>query len=196
MNTSVLSTPSSNPNLVPFEGLALEEPSFIGAIISRVNPTATTFVPVFKAYQDEFEECGRSASGDQFYYNLLVKLGTIRAENRDEKWRMPSPQGCHVCSSLPGGDYNLPTAVEHAICVFRLRPPSHLLLASVSGYQRTLQDPVFQPVQSDNPFHEECQQLSPLAQSRTVHPVLLLPRAVSLDWILREGDRCLVDHQT
>ena len=30
-------------------------------------------------------------------------------------------------------------------------------------------------------FHEEYQQLSPLAQGRTVHPVLLPPRAVSLD---------------
>lgn len=100
--SSVLSNSSSNTNLAPFEGLAPDEVSFIEAIISRVNPAVTTFVPVFKAYQDEFEECGRSASDDQFYYNLLLKLGMIRAENWHEKWRIVKEHFGYSSSSFVG----------------------------------------------------------------------------------------------
>ncbi|KAG8838213.1 hypothetical protein FRC18_005711 [Serendipita sp. 400] len=85
---SVISTSSSNPNLNPFEGLGAEEITFIDAIISRVPPSVTKFVSVYKAYQDEFEERGLSSSDDQFYYHLLLKLGMIRAENWQDKWNI------------------------------------------------------------------------------------------------------------
>jgi protein SFI1 len=85
---SVISTASSTPNLVPFEGLSQTQVEFIDSIVKRVPSSVTTFVPVFKAYQDEFEERGLNATDDQFFYNLLLKLGMIRAENWQERWKL------------------------------------------------------------------------------------------------------------
>lgn len=85
---SIVSTASSTANLTPFEGLTDDEVTFIESIINRVPSSATTFVPVFKAYQDEFEERDLNASDDQFYYNLLLKLGMIRADNWQGRWRL------------------------------------------------------------------------------------------------------------
>ncbi|KIM30161.1 hypothetical protein M408DRAFT_294465 [Serendipita vermifera MAFF 305830] len=86
--SSVATSSSSGTNLQPFEGLSPPEVAFIDAIIRRVPSHVTNFVPVFKAYQDEFEARGQSATNDQFYYNLLLKLGMIRADNWVERWRI------------------------------------------------------------------------------------------------------------
>jgi protein SFI1 len=83
---SVVSTGSSSTNLLPFEGLTHDEVAFVDSIINRVPSSATTFVPVFKAYQDEFEDRELNATDDQFYYNLLLKLGMIRADNWQARW--------------------------------------------------------------------------------------------------------------
>jgi protein SFI1 len=85
---SVVSTNSSSPNLLPFEGLTHDEVAFVDSIITRVPSSATTFVPVFKAYQDEFENRRLNATDDQFYYNLLLKLGMIRADNWQARWNV------------------------------------------------------------------------------------------------------------
>lgn len=83
---SIASSASSAPNLAPFEGLTPDQVAFISSIIRRVPLSVTTFVPVFKAYQDEFEDRDLNPTDDQFYYNLLLKLGMIRAENWQKRW--------------------------------------------------------------------------------------------------------------
>jgi protein SFI1 len=83
---SIASTASSGLNLAPFEGLTADQVAFVSSIIRRVPSSVTTFVPVFKAYQDEFEVRGLNPTDDQFYYNLLLKLGLIRAENWQQRW--------------------------------------------------------------------------------------------------------------
>jgi len=85
--SSAAGSSSSTSNLQPFEGLSSPEIAFIDAIIRRVPSRDTNFVPVFKAYQDEFEARGQNATNDEFYFNLLLKLGMIRAENWRERWR-------------------------------------------------------------------------------------------------------------
>jgi protein SFI1 len=85
--SSAAGSSSSTSNLQPFEGLSSPEIAFIDAIIRRVPTRDTNFVPVFKAYQDEFEARGQNATNDEFYFNLLLKLGMIRADNWRERWR-------------------------------------------------------------------------------------------------------------
>jgi protein SFI1 len=85
--SSAAGSSSSTSNLQPFEGLSSPEIAFIDAIIRRVPSRDTNFVPVFKAYQDEFEARGQNATNDEFYFNLLLKLGMIRADNWRERWR-------------------------------------------------------------------------------------------------------------
>jgi len=88
ISSSAVGSSSSANNLQPFEGLSPSEIAFIDAIIRRVPSHVTNFVPVFKAYQDEFEARNQSATDDQFYYNLLLKLGMIRADNWSERWKV------------------------------------------------------------------------------------------------------------
>lgn len=83
---SIASTTSSGPNLAPFEGLTADQVAFISSIIRRVPSSVTTFIPVYKAYQDEFGDRGLNPTDDEFYYNLLLKLGLIRAESWQQRW--------------------------------------------------------------------------------------------------------------
>lgn len=112
---SVVSTGSSTSHLIPFEGLSKDEVTFIDSIIHRVSSSVTTFVPVFKAYQDEFEERGLNATDDQFYYNLLLKLGMIRADNWQEKWRTVKEHFNYASDDLPVAEFpSDSTAVRRA----------------------------------------------------------------------------------
>jgi protein SFI1 len=97
--SSAAGSSSSASNLQPFEGLSPSEVAFIDAIVRRVPSHVTNFVPVFKAYQDEFEANGQNATDDQFYYNLLLKLGMIRAENWSERWRVVCDHWGYTVSS-------------------------------------------------------------------------------------------------
>ncbi|KAJ4488143.1 hypothetical protein J3R30DRAFT_3695788 [Lentinula aciculospora] len=66
-------------------GLSTEEVGLIDAIIERAGPAATTFLTVFKAYNDIFLERGLDPH-ETIYYEKLLKLGTLKGTSWRDKW--------------------------------------------------------------------------------------------------------------
>lgn len=66
-------------------GLLVEEVELIDAIIERAGPNATTFLTVFKAYNDILLERGLDPH-EVVYYGKLLKLGTLKGSSWGEKW--------------------------------------------------------------------------------------------------------------
>ncbi|OBZ75235.1 hypothetical protein A0H81_04426 [Grifola frondosa] len=87
------STPVAIPELV---GLTPEEVDFIEEVIERAPATATTFLLVFKAYNDILKERGLDPHNEVVYYNRLLKLGTLKGKNVGEKWAMVKAQQGYV----------------------------------------------------------------------------------------------------
>ncbi|TCD64438.1 hypothetical protein EIP91_004083 [Steccherinum ochraceum] len=103
------SSVQSIPELI---ALTPEEIDFIDAVIERAPPSATTFLTVFKAYNDILQERGVDPQDEVVYYGKLLKLGNIKGKNWGEKWQtvrdmqIPSgPPSKHQLSRHP-----LPTA--------------------------------------------------------------------------------------
>jgi protein SFI1 len=59
----------------------------LDSVIERASPTATTFLPVFKAYNDILQERGIDPH-EVVYYGKLLKLGTLKGKNWGDKWEM------------------------------------------------------------------------------------------------------------
>ncbi|KAF9069947.1 hypothetical protein BDP27DRAFT_1447443 [Rhodocollybia butyracea] len=76
------STFSTVPELA---GLAAEDVQLIDEIIERAGPTATTFLTIFKAYNDILLERGLDPH-EVVYYGKLLKLGTLKGSSWKEKW--------------------------------------------------------------------------------------------------------------
>ena len=72
------STTTSIPELAC---LSPEEVDFIEAVIQRAPATATTFLTVFKAYNDILQERGLDPQNEVVYYGKLLKLGTLKGKN-------------------------------------------------------------------------------------------------------------------
>ncbi|GBE82341.1 hypothetical protein SCP_0407250 [Sparassis crispa] len=83
----------SVPELVD---LSPEEVDFIDAVIERAPASATTFLTVFKAYNDLLQERGLDPQNEVVYYGKLLKLGTLRGKNWGEKWAMIKQQQGYV----------------------------------------------------------------------------------------------------
>lgn len=64
----------------------------IDAIIERAGPSVTSFVPIVKAYNDVFMDRGLDAAEDVAFYQLLLKLGIIKAANWGERWNYVKDQ--------------------------------------------------------------------------------------------------------
>ncbi|CCL99150.1 uncharacterized protein FIBRA_01165 [Fibroporia radiculosa] len=77
---------SSTVSVPELTGLTSEEVDFIDAVIERAPATATTFLTVFKAYNDILQERGLDPQNEVVYYGKLLKLGTLRGKNWGEKW--------------------------------------------------------------------------------------------------------------
>ncbi|CAD6580193.1 MAG: hypothetical protein TREMPRED_002685 [Tremellales sp. Tagirdzhanova-0007] len=58
----------------------------IERIIDRAPRSATSWPQVYRAYEDELEENGLSVATDTTYYQILLKLGVIRAPTYGERW--------------------------------------------------------------------------------------------------------------
>ncbi|KZT11400.1 uncharacterized protein LAESUDRAFT_734266 [Laetiporus sulphureus 93-53] len=69
-----------------FAGLTPEDVEFIDTVINRAPATATTFLTVFKAYNDVLQERGLDPQEEVAYYGKLLKLGTLKGRNWGEKW--------------------------------------------------------------------------------------------------------------
>ncbi|TFY66150.1 hypothetical protein EVG20_g4945 [Dentipellis fragilis] len=88
----------SNPELA---SLTPDQVDFIDDVIKRASPSATTFLTVFKAYNDVLRERGLDPQNEVVYYSKLLKLGTLKGSNWGEKWRTVKAQNGYVAVSAP-----------------------------------------------------------------------------------------------
>ncbi|KAI0093593.1 hypothetical protein BDY19DRAFT_989156 [Irpex rosettiformis] len=84
--------------------LSLEDIEFIDTVISKAGPSATTFLTIFKAYNDTLQERGMDPQHEVVYYGKLLKLGTLRGKNWGEKWEMVKGQQLNTGVKLPAKD--------------------------------------------------------------------------------------------
>ena len=68
-----------------------EDVKVIDAIIGRAS-SATTFLTVFKAYNEVLAELNLDAEEDVVYYKFLLKLGVVRGRTWGEKWSSAKTQ--------------------------------------------------------------------------------------------------------
>lgn len=81
------------------QALTRQDIEFLDAVIQRASPTATTFLTVFKAYNDILNERGMDPQNEVVYYGKLLKLGTLKGKSWGDKWRMVKLQQGHVWDS-------------------------------------------------------------------------------------------------
>ncbi|KAL0946958.1 hypothetical protein HGRIS_013114 [Hohenbuehelia grisea] len=94
--SSALSVPELT-NLLPADVELLD------AVIARAGPSATTFLTVFKAYNEVLQERDLDAN-EVVYYGKLLKLGTLKGRNWGEKWNLVKAQNGFIDqSSRPSG---------------------------------------------------------------------------------------------
>lgn len=98
-------SPPSKPALLPEDslhtditlsvpelaGLTEQEVELLDAVIQRAGNSATTFLTVFKAYNDVLNERGLDPH-EVLYYGKLLKLGTLKGRNWGDKWSMVKTQ--------------------------------------------------------------------------------------------------------
>ncbi|KAI0748015.1 hypothetical protein C8Q80DRAFT_1104403 [Daedaleopsis nitida] len=77
-------------------GLSAEEIDFIDDVISRAPTTASTFLPVFKAYNDVMQERGIDPQNEVVYYTKLLKIGTLKGMSWSDKWSLVKEQQGYV----------------------------------------------------------------------------------------------------
>lgn len=82
---------SSAPELL---ALSQHEIELIDAVIARAGPSATTFLTVFKAYNDVLNERGLDPH-EVLYYGKLLKLGTMKGHSWGAKWDVVKRQYNH-----------------------------------------------------------------------------------------------------
>ncbi len=88
-----ISHPPTAPELV---GLSAEEIDFIDEVVGRAPATASTFLTVFKAYNDVLQERGLDPQNEVVYYGKLLKIGTLKGKNWADKWNMVKEQQGYV----------------------------------------------------------------------------------------------------
>ncbi|KAF7440452.1 hypothetical protein PC9H_000797 [Pleurotus ostreatus] len=66
-------------NLLP------QDVELLDAVVERAGANATTFLTVFKAYNDILQERGLDPN-EVVYYGKLLKLGTLKGQNWQDKW--------------------------------------------------------------------------------------------------------------
>lgn len=79
---------SSTPTSATTElaSLSPSDVQVIDSIIERAGPTASSFLPVFKAYNDIMRERGTQETEVKYYAKVLA-LGTLKGATWGEKWR-------------------------------------------------------------------------------------------------------------
>ncbi|OJT15746.1 hypothetical protein TRAPUB_4382 [Trametes pubescens] len=91
---------SAVPELV---GLGPEEIDFIDEVISRAPASASTFLTVFKAYNDVLQERGLDPQNEVVYYGKLLKIGTLKGMSWADKWNMVKEQQGYASQGAQGG---------------------------------------------------------------------------------------------
>lgn len=81
--------------------LTPEQVSLLDAVIERAGPSATTFLTVWKAYNDVLSARGLDPH-EVLYYGKLLKLGTLKGRNWGDKWNaVKQLHGYHTVSAPP-----------------------------------------------------------------------------------------------
>ena len=88
-----ISQPPTVPELV---GLSAKEIDFIDEVIGRAPATASTFLTVFKAYNDVLQERGLDPQNEVVYYGKLLKIGTLKGKNWADKWNVVKEQQGYI----------------------------------------------------------------------------------------------------
>lgn len=83
---------SSAVSTSELQGLTPQDIEFIDAVIQRASPSSTTFLSVFKAYNDILNERGMDPQNEVTYYGKLLKLGTLKGGSWGDKWIMIKDQ--------------------------------------------------------------------------------------------------------
>jgi protein SFI1 len=110
-------------------GLTSQDIRILDTIIERAAPSSTTFLSVFKAYNDVLQEHGLDPH-EVVYYGKLLKLGTLRGKNWGEKWKAVKLQHGYGDSSENADD--LTATPKMAIPLPSTRtPPQHNIYPNV-----------------------------------------------------------------
>ncbi|EMD38501.1 hypothetical protein CERSUDRAFT_153416 [Gelatoporia subvermispora B] len=80
--------------------LTPDEFEFLDTVMERVDKTATTFLTVFKAYNELMQERGIDSRDEVAYYDKLLKLGTLKGTWGD-KWAVVKRQHAHLADNKP-----------------------------------------------------------------------------------------------
>ncbi|KAI0646947.1 Sfi1 spindle body protein-domain-containing protein [Trametes meyenii] len=113
-------------------GLTPEEINFIDEVISRAPATASTFLTVFKSYNDVLQERGLDPQNEVVYYGKLLKIGTLKGKSWADKWSMvKEQQGYNSRGGAKGGRRtHVPrTTPTPAKAPLKPKPQSHVLYA-------------------------------------------------------------------
>lgn len=86
ISSATSSTSAALTNLTPKDVKLIDE------IIDRSPPSATTFLTVFKAYNEVLAEHNMDASNDVVYYKILLKLGVVKGYDWGTKWETVKAQ--------------------------------------------------------------------------------------------------------
>jgi len=124
---------SSALSIAELARLTPEEIEFLDAVISRAPPSATTFIHIFKAYNDVISERGLDAENEVEYYKKLLKIGTLKGENWASKWRGVKAQNGYTATSTSAPPRTRPPP-------YNVTPQAHLPPSKVT--------PITSPVQS------------------------------------------------
>ena len=108
-------------------GLKPNDIALIDEIIERSPRSATTFLTVFKAYNEVLHERGMDASNDVVYYKMLLKIGVVRGHDWGTKWDTVKAQqgyGRQQQHALDDSSSTVPERpLRSAVTNFRNRPP-------------------------------------------------------------------------
>ncbi|KAG6903226.1 hypothetical protein C0995_002769 [Termitomyces sp. Mi166 len=86
-----ISRSSTNTSAPELTGLSPEDIDLLDAVINRAGTSATTFLTVFKAYNDVLRDRGLDPQ-EVVYYGKLLKLGTMKGKNWGDKWNAVKAQ--------------------------------------------------------------------------------------------------------
>ncbi|KAG6854332.1 hypothetical protein C0991_008227 [Blastosporella zonata] len=110
-----ISRASTNASVPELTDLSPSEIDLLDTVIDRAGPSSTTFLGVFKAYNDVLHERGLNPQ-EVVYYGKLLKLGTMKGKNWGDKWNAIKSQyspssareNCHTRNEPPRPKYKTP----------------------------------------------------------------------------------------
>ncbi len=79
---------SATSTIIPLSELTPEQIEVIDAIIRRAPENTTTFLAIYKAYEEVLEQRGIEATPDVNYYKILLQVGVIKAQYWRDRWRI------------------------------------------------------------------------------------------------------------